>query len=382
MEKQRGTLQKVNSPGKERMANLELLRIVSMLLVIVLHFVGKSQSYLDLMKAHMEVWEYVAWAIESLSIVAVNVYMLLSGYLLAGSTFKVKRLAQLWLQILFYSVGIGLLMAAFGFVPNEGMSIYYLAKLFLPVSTEHYWFMTAYVLMYLFLPVIMLGVKNLSKKQFQVVLGLLLFVFCVVKSVVPVSLAVDKQGYDCIWYLCVALLAAYIRLHGIPFFSGIKRSLAVYLTASIGIFSGTMLLRYIWLHTGNDMVGGCFHYNFILVLLAALGFFYLFLHLKIKQGVCSKVICKLAPYTLGVYLWHEHYAIRYEWPEWIQNLLGGATEGVMWFVALLVSVVVVFVIGILLDMLRSLLFACMDKLLMHVGIYKKFKGWLSDLTIG
>ena len=114
-----GISQKLNSPNKERMANLELLRIVSMLLVVVLHFIGKSNNHPVLADAEMKAWEYGAWVLESLAIVAVNVYMLLSGYLLAGSTFKVKRLVQLWLQLLFYSAGVGIVAAMFGYVKGN-----------------------------------------------------------------------------------------------------------------------------------------------------------------------------------------------------------------------------------------------------------------------
>lgn len=355
---QTATHQQLNIPAKERMANLELLRIISMLFVIVLHFIGKSNNHPVLTNPDMALWEYGAWALESFAIVAVNVYMLLSGYLLAESTFKIKRLVQLWLQLLFYSAGIGVIAALFGYVPDEGISIYYLAQLFLPVSTNHYWFMTAYILMYLFLPVILTGVKQLTKKQFQVLLGILFLIFCGIKSVAPIKLTMDMQGYDCLWYLCMALLAAYIRLYGMPFFKTKLRSLLVYLGTAAAIFAATLALREVYLHTGKlgDMITLCLNYNHILVVLASLGFFTLFLQITIKPGRVSSRICKLAPYTLGVYLWHENIAIRYEWPLWIQNLLGGATEGIAWFAALLISVMMVFIIGILLDMLRTFLF--------------------------
>ncbi len=383
MVQRQGIAQKLHSPGKERMANLELLRMVSMLFVVVLHFIGKSNNHPVLTDVEMEAWEYGAWVMESLAIVAVNVYMLLSGYLLAGSTFKVKRLIQLWLQLLFYSAGVGIVAAMFGYIPEEGMSVYYLTQLFLPVSTNHYWFMTAYVLMYLFLPVLMAGVGRLSKKQFQVVLCLLFLVFCGMKSVSPIKLTTDMQGYDCIWYLCMALLAAYIRLYGISFFRNKKRSFVVYLISASGIYGISMLFRYIYIQTGklSEIVTVCYNYNHILVVLASVGFFYLFLHLQIKPGLLSRLICRLAPYTLGVYLWHENVAIRYEWPLWIQNFLGGATEGVQWFWALFVSVAVVFIIGIWLDMVRSLLFKGAHKLLSFLKPYRKLDTWLSGLVI-
>ena len=227
-------LGKPHNPAKERMANLELLRIVAMLLIVVLHFLGKGGWLTPLPETAMPHMGYVAWGLEALAIGSLNVYMLLSGYFLIESSFKVKRLLQLLLQVLFYSIGTGLLAAAFGCLPEEGFSIYYLASLFLPLSTEHYWFMTAYFMMYLFVPFLSQGVKRLTKKQFQTVLVLLLTLVCIIKSVVPVKLPTDRQGYDCIWYMCVFLVAAYIRLYGIPFFKNIWRSLLAYFGAGAG----------------------------------------------------------------------------------------------------------------------------------------------------
>lgn len=376
------TEQRHNYP-KERMANLELLRIVSMLLIVVLHFLGKGGWLTELTEASMPRMGYVAWGLEALAIGSLNVYMLLSGYFLIESSFKVKRLLQLFLQVLFYSITIGVIAAAFGCLPEESFSIYYLATLCLPVSTNHYWFMTAYFLMYLFMPLLTQGVKKLTKQQFQIVLFFLLFVVCMVKSVVPIKLSTDMQGYDCIWYMCVFLVAAYIRLYGIPFFKNAGRSLLVYLASGAGIFALAFALRFLYLRTGklSNMLTVSYNYNHILTLLASVAFFYLFCHVKIKQGVFSRFICRIAPYTLGVYLWHEHIAIRYEWQDWLYVVAGMPDNGVMLVLYTLLAAALVFVIGILLDMLRSLLFRMLHWLFSHAGAYRRLCQWLDKLVI-
>lgn len=61
----------------------------------------------DLTGAAVSKAETAAWLLESFCIVAVNVYMFISGYFLCTSSFKVSRLIQLWLQIWAYSVGSG-----------------------------------------------------------------------------------------------------------------------------------------------------------------------------------------------------------------------------------------------------------------------------------
>ena len=376
------TKQQHNSP-KERMTNLELLRVVAMMLIIAAHFLGKGGWLAPLTEQTMPRMGYLAWAMEALAIESLNAYMLLSGYFLVESSFKVKRLLQLLLQVLFYSITIGMAAAAFGYLPEEGFSIYYLATLCLPISTNHYWFMTAYFLVYLLAPLLSQGVKKLTKRQFQTVLCLLLFLFCIIKSVMPIPLSTDMQGYDSVWYICVFLVAAYIRLYGIPFFKSAGRCLTIYLTSGAGIFVFALLLRFLYLRTGklSNMLTIGYSHNHILAFLASVALFYFFCHLKIKSGGFSRFLCRIAPYTLGVYLWHEHVAVRYEWPGWIYAVVGRPDNGVMLVLYTLFAVALVFSIGILLDMLRSLLFRGMHLLLSHVGAYRRLNQWLDMLVI-
>lgn len=373
----------LNSKPEARMVNMELLRIVSMLFVIVLHFLGKGECLTPLSQTAILPQGYLAWGLEALAIVAVNVYMLLSGYFLIESGFKVKRLLMLLLQIWFYSIGIGIVAAAFGYMPKDGFSIYYLAQMCLPVSTNHYWFMTAYIFMYLFTPVLSQGIKKLTKRQLQTVLILLIFTFSVIKSVTPIRLAADTWGYDCIWYICVFMIAAYIRLYGLPFFKNAWRSFLVYLTSAACIFGLAFLLRFIYLKTGKleNMMTVCYEYNHILVLIASVALFYMFYHIKIKEGVFGSVVSRIAPYTLGVYLWHEHLTIKYEWPGWLYSVTGKPDSSIMLVLNILAAVAAVFVIGILLDMLRSLLFKWMHLLFTHIGAYRSLCRWLDGIDI-
>ena len=365
------------------MANLELLRSVSMLLVVVLHFLGKGGGLRALTEERLGAAGYLAWDMEALAIVAVNVYMLMSGYFLIESSFKVKRLLQLLLQVWFYSIGIGLIAAAFGYLPEGSFGIHYLLMLFFPISMNHYWFMTAYVFMYVFTPLISAGIRRLDKKQLQLIIAVLVLCFSVVKSLVPGRLEADMQGYDCIWYLCVFVIAAYIRLYGIPFFKNKGRSFLVYLLSAACIVAVTMALRLVYLRTGNlgTMLNVCYNYNHILVLAASVAFFCLFYHIRLKEGIFSNFVCRIAPYTLGVYLWHEHIALRYEWQQWIYRLTGQPGGALQLLLQTLFAAIAVFAIGICLDMLRSLCFGLLNRLFSLADPYRRLQAWLEGLTI-
>lgn len=349
---------------KKRMVNMELLRIVAMMMVVMLHYLGKG-NLLPSLTGSMNVNGYVAWGMESLCIVAVNVYMLISGYFLVESGFKPGRAVELICQVLFYTILVPVVLVALGIISIDVFSLNHILETVLPVQMTHYWFITAYMVMYLLSPVLSTAAKTMKKEQLRnTVIALLLF-FAVSKSVLPFQLALDNLGYDGLWFICVFLVAAYIRLYGLDFFTikgNGRRGILCYLAGCVGIFVVMFCVRAVYLKTGSldHFVQNTYHYNHILNLFAAISLFYAFYHLKLDEKKwCSKLICKVAPYTLGVYLLHEQLDMRHLWPAWL-----GATleENVAIFVLrALFAVVVVFVTGILVDMVRGALFGVVKK---------------------
>lgn len=347
---------------KKRIVSMELLRIIAMMMVVMLHYLGKGKL-LDPLTGEISVNGYAAWILESLSIVAVNVYMLISGYFLVNSRFRISRMVELICQVLFYSVLVEAVLIATGLVEKEVLEINRILEIIFPLQMEHYWFMTAYIIMYLFSPLLSVAVQHMEQKQLRNTILLLLLFFSVSKSVLPVKLMIDQKGYDGIWFICVFLVAAYIRLYGIPFFEkGKGRGWLCYFAGTAGIMVATLAVRCIYLKTGslNHFIGAPFHYNHICNLLAAVGLFYGFLKLEISSDRrLGKGICAIAPYTLGVYLLHEQIDMRNLWTAW----LGASRDGnVFLFIGrALLAVLVVFCAGVLTDMVRKACFQLVTK---------------------
>ncbi len=342
---------------KKRVVSIELLRIIAMMMVVMLHYLGKG-DLLPALTGEINGNGYVAWLMEALCIVAVNVYMLISGYFLSASQFKVSRLVELVCQVLFYSILVEAVLLATGVIGMESVTVNRILELIFPFQMEHYWFVTAYIIMYLFSPVLSIAIRHMEQKQLRnTIIGLLVF-FSLSKSVLPVQLAIDKKGYDAIWFICVYLVAAYIRLYGIGWLQkGRARGWLCYLTGILGILGISFAVRFVYLKTGSldHFILSAFHYNHILNLLAAVGLFYAFLNMNFStEGGLAKVVYKLAPYTLGVYLLHEQIELRYLWPQW----LGASAEGNVVFFVLrcLAAVLLVYIIGSVVDMIRKLLF--------------------------
>lgn len=347
---------------KKRIANMELLRIIAMLMVVMLHYLSKGMQ-LPAMTGPQGVRGMLAWGMESLAIVAVNVYMLISGYFLTEGRFRTGRLIQLVCQVLFYSILVTAVLLCTGQLVLSDLTIYELLQVLFPLEMNQYWFATAYCALYLLTPILRSAVHHMGQKQLKITIFLLLLVFSVNKSLLPFRLETDQKGYDVLWFLCVFLVAAYIRLYGIKWFDKAKKGFTGYLVCCAGMFVWILGMHFFYLKTGRlgDVLINAHNYNHILNLVASVCLFYGFYHLKLKEGFFSRWVLKIAPYTFGVYLLHEQLFVRYLWPKWLgaenvasaAELLGNA----------LVSVAVVFTAGIIVDMIRAALFALAGRVL-------------------
>lgn len=340
---------------EKRQANFELLRIVAMLMVIALHYLNKG-NLLAAGTTDRTVVDSAAHLIEAACIVAVNCYVLLSGYFLVESAWKPGRLMSLAAQILFYSIIVPVILLCIGIVPAGELSVYDWLNYVLPVETEHYWFATAYLVMYVFAPFLAAGVQRMHKRTLQSILVVLGFYFSVWKSVVPVTLATDRYGYDYGWFLFLFLIAAYLRKYGLPALERRKNALFLYVGAGLCIFLLTSAADWLsdraaFLKYYKDMPTT---YNHILCLAGAVGLFMVFKNMTVSEGRKAAFIRRLAPYTFGVYLLHEHALVRYQWMQWLQV---DAVRGSWLFVPHMIGCVLfVYGIGTIADAIRERLF--------------------------
>ena len=88
----------------KRNNSLDLLRIVSMMMVVGLHFFNHS-GLRDAVSQSSPNW-YISNLLFSFCNVCVNCFVLLSGYFQCESSFKLERAVSTWLQAAVYSVGI------------------------------------------------------------------------------------------------------------------------------------------------------------------------------------------------------------------------------------------------------------------------------------
>lgn len=106
-----------------------------------------------------------------------------------------------------------------------------------------------------------------------------------------------------------------------------------------------------------------YHYNFILCLMGAIGLFFVFMKLQIKEGKWAELLRVLGKYCFGIYLFHEHPDIRHTWYPLIQKLLHTAgKQGVLITLSeYVVSLLVLFAAGYLMEGIRMVCFRLFAK---------------------
>ncbi len=171
---------------KERESNFELLRIILMLMVLSLHYLGiPLGGALDTKNIPSSDFNYyLARFIESFSIIAVNCYIIITGYFMhTKKEVKYKRILELVLTYFFY---LFLIM---------GLVILFEPKLFnisilknaIFFKNSGAWFILTYTILYILIPYINLLINSMSKKQFITLLIILLSCFCILPTFLALS---------------------------------------------------------------------------------------------------------------------------------------------------------------------------------------------------
>lgn len=349
----------------KRQANFEVLRVVAMAMIVAMHFMHKG-GVIQPLQEDMSIVNVSAWLIETFCNVAANCYVLIAGYFLVDVEWKLKKLVSVVGQVLFYSLLIPFVCIPLGIGNVQSWSIYDWVIAVLPLQMDHYWFATAYVLMFMLSPVLAAGVKQLSKKQMELTLGVLLIYFCVFKSISPILLSTDNYGYDYPWFICMFLIAAYIKLHGtaggglkigrLRLWDSGKKSAVSYVVIEVLTFCFSMVLGIITAKIGkfDYYMNMVYSYNHICTLAASLSLFFAFMHWQPKEGKGIRFLCRIAPYTFGVYLIHENIAIRNLWPYWF---LVEKVQGSLLFIPYMLLVIAcVFAVCMLIDRIRKAVF--------------------------
>ncbi len=340
------------TPHSERNHGIELLRIFAMLLAAVLHILKKG-GVITASEGNLAAYSTV-WLLEAAAYCAVNCYALISGYVGYSDRPKPLRLArciELWLQVVFYSVIITTVYCIAG-VGSVGVSDF--ADAFLPVTSKQYWYFTAYIGMFFFIPLLNALVRRLNRRALVSLCIMLIAVFSLYDTFAsfwkkdPLALV---GGHSPLWLGVLYIFGAAMKKLRVPESMSSKKALLIYASAAVftALFkiTGDRLLRFV---PGSLFVRD----TSPTVLLCAAALLVAFARFKPCRKLTEFAVL-FAPAAFGVYLLHVS-------PLVFEHVIGNrfAFIGRLPFplipFAVLSSAGVILAVGLAADKVRILLF--------------------------
>ncbi len=334
-------------PNKERNIGIDLLRIISMLMIVGLHVLNKGGilNNAEVNSPHY----YVAWVLDAFCIGAVNCYALISGYVGVNSKIKYHKLAALWLQVVFWSVLFAMIFREY--IP-ESKAFETQFNLFFPVYNRAYWYFTAYFVLFFFMPFINAMLGALSQKQLKA-LGWLIFIFfSAAQTLWQSDVMLTNRGYSVLWLTLLYILGGIIKK------TELEKSVRPWLML-FGFFGFTLV------SAGYKFAGDFWQWKVVrenllsyisaTTVAASVCLFLFCARLNIKARPFRAAVKVLAPHTFGVYLIHTNafvfaYIVKDLFVDYLEcpPLKMGAL--------VLLSMLGIYLLCTGVEMLRSLLF--------------------------
>ena len=327
--------------NKTRYIGIECCRIIAMLMICNLHVLGIG-GVLDKVGNQKDIYYFLANILEAFSYPAVNIFILISGYVGLYSQFSYKKMSKFWLQIIFYTISITLAFAVFSKSSVTPTEWFYALT---PISNGQYWYMSCYFGLMLIAPLLNQAILTMSK---ELLLSLLTGGF-IYFSIIPTIFKQDSlgiwRGYSVLWMILLYIVGAIIRKFKYEsYFQSWKVIFWILLLTSL-----TFVLYFFNYEQWRSYSSPTVTFQGILI-------FLLCLSIKNIPPSLEKIVLLLSPLTLGVYLFHVHPLIFRRIIPTIHTLVE-EQEFSMFVIIILVMTLVLFFSGAIIEYFRNKLMA-------------------------
>ena len=303
--------------AKTRNYGIDLLRMVSMFMVIILHMMGNGGILAAAAPGSAHYW--AAWGLETAAYCAVNCYALISGYVGVDTEHKGGSIVNLWLQVAFYTLSI---TAAFAVLMPGSVTANNVLRAFLPVTFRQYWYFTSYFCLFFFLPALNHLLRTLTHRQLKLLLTAAICLFSLLPTLRGYDLFQTNEGYSVLWLGILYLLGGYLKLYRPLNHWSALRGAVIYAVCVLLSWGWKLFAeRFIGLGLAGTS-GRLINYTSPTILLASVALVTAFAALRLPGGVRRGIsIC--APLAFSVYLIHAQPLV---WSRFIQNRFIPLTE--------------------------------------------------------
>ena len=195
---------------EERHYGLDLLRIMSMLGVVGIHFLNQGGW---MASADSTSKLLIGRVLTSLCFCSVDVFAMLTGYLyVRRETVRTAKVLDLLLTTLFYCVTIPVAIAFLKPGLFRSFSDVYQLAIYPPLM-GWYWYVTCYVLLFMMIPYINALIRSLQKLQLSRMLLILFLALSVLTTFGLNDYFKLDDGYSPFWLIFCYMVGAYIKLY-------------------------------------------------------------------------------------------------------------------------------------------------------------------------
>lgn len=282
---------------KQRSSNLELYRIICMLMIVAHHYVvnsGLTSAEGPLMSDFTSGNSIFLTLFGAWGKTGINCFLMITGYFMCTSKITIKKFLKLMGQIYLYKLLLFIFFLVAGY---ETVSLKRIVVLLMPVWGFSDNFIFCFIAFWLTIPFLNVLVQNMKKRQHEMLLLLLLCCYTVLGSVPTFNVTFNYITWFCIIYF----IASYIRLYPQHIFE--RRTFWGWMTLlSVVLAMASILgLRFVF----GSRVGIGYNFvsdsnKFFAVIVAVFSFLW-FKNMNIKY---NKIINAFGAATFGVLLIH------------------------------------------------------------------------------
>nr|MCR5077418.1 acyltransferase [Prevotella sp.] len=300
----------VSATPNVRESNLELYRIIVMLLIVMHHYVTGSDILSEMVKDPNALRTKYLFLTGMWGKTGINCFVLITGYFMCKSHITLHKFLKLLLEILFYNIVISSIFMVTGRAP---FSLFYIVTVINPITTIGSGFVSCFLLFFLCIPFLNILIEHMSRSQHIALIGLCLFIYTFIGSIPWLGTTFNYVS----WFSVLYFVASYMRKHKLPEdgntkFWGVATLLSVFFAVISVLFmlykenrSGIKLDWNIVCYFVSDS-------NKFFALLVSVCSFMYFKDVKLPCGQ-SKIINDIASSTFAVLLIHNNSIEMRRW---------------------------------------------------------------------
>ena len=354
----------VQNSVKAREANMELLRIVAMLMVITLHCVGRGLLLSNSVISNVNL--LLIQFLDSFSLTANSLFILLTGYYYIGKKFNLRKILSLWGKTLFYCILIFTIYSILNLKTNFLNS-------FFPVFSGAYWFITSYIALYFIMPFLNIAINKFSQKQCKFLIIFLVILMGVIRIIFnPADLFNSTFMHMIVIYIIGAYIKKYVKIEPNKQYFIKYVLVAIIFTVAITILNVLVHIvpktLDVWIIIANILSYFRNFINIILVYMAIL-LFMKFKTINIKSNKLSKLILYISPSVFSIYIIHDNVHLR----EMIWQKFSFINLANSWLMIpyIILAILIVFTVCLAIDLIRRGIYTGLKKIkIINKGIQK------------